>query len=131
MAGHVLNQKLARTVSWSTSMATATYELDIIYEGEKWIVGQIQKVAVRIANDRPRLRATRAGFDAIKSTDIPPTRVLLDRWTEHHFMRMLTQNYPDSDLIPVEADGMVDKEDIPSLDSLRELPMICGFWEMR
>jgi hypothetical protein len=32
-------------------------------------------------------------------------------------MRMLTQSNPNSDLIPDEADGMVDEQDIPSLDS--------------
>jgi hypothetical protein len=35
-------------------------------------------------------------------------------------MRMLTQNNPNSDLIPDEADGMVGEEDIPSLDSWTE-----------
>jgi hypothetical protein len=47
-------------------------------------------------------------------------------------MRILTQNNPNSDLVPDEADGMVDEEDIPSLDiGLRELQMICGFWETK
>jgi hypothetical protein len=101
-------------------MATATYGLDVIYEGQQWIVDQIQKVAVRIAKDVAGLRATTAGCDAIRSADIPPTRAMLDRRTERHFMRMLTQNNPNSDLIPDEADGMVDEEDIPSLDSWTE-----------
>jgi hypothetical protein len=35
MAGHGVNRKLARTVSWATSMATATYRLDVIYEGQQ------------------------------------------------------------------------------------------------
>jgi hypothetical protein len=35
-------------------------------------------------------------------------------------MRMLTQNNPNGDLVPDEADGMVDEEDIPSLDSWTE-----------
>jgi hypothetical protein len=63
MAGHWINRKLARTVSWSTSMATATYELDVMSdsEGQQWIIDQIQKVAVRIAKDAGRLRATTAG----------------------------------------------------------------------
>jgi hypothetical protein len=51
MAGHGINRKLARTVSWSTSMGTATYELDVISEGQKYIVDQIQNVAVRISKD--------------------------------------------------------------------------------
>jgi hypothetical protein len=120
MAAHGINRKLARTVSWSTSMATATYGLDVIYEGQQWIVDQIQKVAVRIAKDVAGLRATTAGCDAIRSADIPLTWAMLDRWTERHFMRMLTQNNPNSDLIPDEADGMMDEQDIPSLDSWTE-----------
>jgi hypothetical protein len=61
MAGHGINRKLARTVSWSTSMATATYGVDVIYEGQQWIVDQIQEVTVRIAKDVAGLRATTAG----------------------------------------------------------------------
>jgi hypothetical protein len=81
-----INRKLARTVSWSTSMATATYGLDVIYEGQQWIVDQIQKVAVRIAKDVAGLKATTAGCDAI--------------------FQALTVG-------------------------LRELQMICGFWETK
>jgi hypothetical protein len=65
-------------------------------------------------------KATTAVCDAIRSADIPPIRAMLDRQTERHFMRMLIQNNPNSDLIPDEADGMVDVEDIPSLDSWTE-----------
>jgi hypothetical protein len=90
MGGYGINRKLAPTVSWSTSMATATYRLDVIYEGQQWIVNQIQKVAIRTAKDVAGLKATTAGSDAIRSADIPPTRAMLDRWTERHFMRMLT-----------------------------------------
>jgi hypothetical protein len=79
MAAHGINRKLARTVSWSTSMATATYGLDVIYEGQQWIVDQIQKVAVRIAKDVAGLRATTAGCDAILSADIPTTRAMLEQ----------------------------------------------------
>jgi hypothetical protein len=35
MAVHSINRKLARTVLWSTTMATATYGLDVIYEGQQ------------------------------------------------------------------------------------------------
>jgi hypothetical protein len=101
-------------------MATSTYRLDIVCEGQQWIVDQIQKVADRIANDVAGLKATTAGCDAIRSADIPPTRAMLDRRSEHHFMRMLTQNNPNNDLLPDEADGIVDEEDIPSFDSWTE-----------
>jgi hypothetical protein len=120
MAGHGINRMLARTVSWSTRMATATYGLDVIYDGQQWIVDKIQKVAVRIAKDVARLNATTAGCEAIRSADFRPTRAMLDWRTERHFMSMLTQNNPNSDLVPDEADGMVDEEDISSLDSWTE-----------
>jgi hypothetical protein len=67
------------------------------------------------------LKATTAGYDAIRTADIPPTRAMLDRRTERHIMRMLTQNNPISDLVTDEADGMVDEEDLPSLDSWTEI----------
>jgi hypothetical protein len=96
MAGHGINRKLARTVSWSTSMGIATYVLNIIYEGQQWIVDKIQNFAVQIANDVAGLKATMARCDTIQSADIPPTLAMLDWRTEHHFMRMLTQNIPNS-----------------------------------
>jgi hypothetical protein len=77
----------------------------------------IQKVNTKIAKDVAGLRATTAGCDAIQSADIPPTWPMLDRRTERHFMRLVTQNNTNSDLIPDEPDGMVDEEDIPILDT--------------
>jgi hypothetical protein len=120
MAGHGINRKLAWIVSLSTSMATATYRLDVIYKGQQWIVDQIQKVAVLIAKDVTGLKAITAGCDAIRSVDIPPTQDMLDRRPERYYMRILTQNNPNSDLVPDEPDGMVDDEDIPSLEGWTE-----------
>jgi hypothetical protein len=74
MAAHGINRKLARTVAWST----ATYGMGVIYEGQQWIVDKIQMVNVKIAKDIAGLKATTAGCDAIRSADIPPTRVMLD-----------------------------------------------------
>jgi hypothetical protein len=116
MAGHGIHQELTRTVSWSTSMATATYALDVIYEGQQWIVDQIQNVAIPVAKDVDGLKATTAGYDAIRITDIPPTRAILARRIEPHFRRRLIQNNPKSYLVPGEADGIMDDEDIPSPD---------------
>jgi hypothetical protein len=42
---------------------------------------------------------------------------MLDRRTEQHFLRLLTQKNTNSDLIPQEPDRMVDEEDLPILDS--------------
>jgi hypothetical protein len=78
MAVHGINRKLVRTVSWSTAMTTATYGIEVIYEGQQWIVDQIQKVDTRIAKNVAGLRATTAGCDEIRSADIPPTRPMLD-----------------------------------------------------
>jgi hypothetical protein len=33
--------------SWSTAMATVTYRIEVMYEGQQWIVDQIQKVNVK------------------------------------------------------------------------------------
>jgi hypothetical protein len=74
-----------------------------MYEGQQWIVDQIHKVAVRISKDAEGLNAATAGCGAIRSADIPPTHAMLDRRTERHFMRLLTQNNPNSDLIPDKA----------------------------
>jgi hypothetical protein len=34
MAAYGINRKLARTVAWSTAMATATYGIEVMYEGQ-------------------------------------------------------------------------------------------------
>jgi hypothetical protein len=50
MAAHGISRKLARRVAWSTTMATATYGIEIIYESQQWIIDQIQEVNVKVAN---------------------------------------------------------------------------------
>jgi hypothetical protein len=85
-------------------------------------------VAVKIPKDTAGLKATTPGCDAIRSTDIPPTRAMLDRRTERLFLQILTQNNSNSDLIPDEPDGTVDQKDLPILDRWRrELQIICGY----
>jgi hypothetical protein len=98
-------------------MATATYGIEVIYEGQQWIVDKIQKVTIRIGKDIAGLWGTTAGYDAICSADVAPTCPMLDRRAERHFLRLLIQKNTNSDLILEEPDGMVDEEDIPILDS--------------
>jgi hypothetical protein len=52
--------------------------------------------------------------------DVLPTRAMLDRRAERHFLRLLTQKNSNSDLIPDEPDTMVDEDDLPVLDSWTE-----------
>jgi hypothetical protein len=66
MAASGINRKLAQTVAWSTAMATATYGIEVMYEGQQWIVDQIQKVNVKIAKDIAGLMSTTVGCDAIR-----------------------------------------------------------------
>jgi hypothetical protein len=120
MAAYGINRKLARTVAWSTTMAIATYGMEVIYEGQQWIVDKIQTVNVRIAKDIAELKATTAGCDAIRSADIPPTQAMLDRRTEHHFLRLISQKNTNSDLIPDDAEDILDEEDLPVLDHWTE-----------
>jgi hypothetical protein len=105
LAAYGTNRKLALTVSWSTAMTTAPYGIEVIYEGQQWIVDQTQKVNTRIARDVAGLSITAAGCDAIRSADISPTYPMLDRRAEQHFMRLLTQTNTNSDIMPDEPDG--------------------------
>jgi hypothetical protein len=105
MAAYGINRKLARTVAWSTTMASVTYGIEIIYEGQQWIIDQIQKVNVKIVKDVAGLKVTTAGCDAIRSAYVPLTRAMLDRRAERHFLRLLTQKNSNSDLIPDQPDG--------------------------
>jgi hypothetical protein len=74
-------------------------------------------VYVKIAKDIAGLKSTTAGCDAIRSADTPPTRSMLVQRTERHFMRLQIQKNSKTDIIPDELDGMVDEDDIPTLDS--------------
>jgi hypothetical protein len=42
---------LARTVAWSTSMATAAYGIEAIWAGQPWIVQSFHKLTARIGRD--------------------------------------------------------------------------------
>jgi hypothetical protein len=77
-------------------------------------------VTVRIGKNIAGLRGTTTGCDAIRSADVLPNRPMLDHRPEGLFLRLLMQENTNSDLIPEEPDGMVDKEDIPTLDSWTE-----------
>jgi hypothetical protein len=55
------------------------------------------------------------GCEAIRTADVLPIQAMLDLRTERHFMRMLTRNNPNGDLVADEADRTVDEVDIPSL----------------
>jgi hypothetical protein len=33
-----IDRRLARTVAWSTSMSTAAYGIEAIWEGQQWII---------------------------------------------------------------------------------------------
>jgi hypothetical protein len=87
MAAHGINLQLARTVSWSTAMATATYGIEVMYEGQQYIVDQIQKVTVRISKNIAGLWGTTAGCNAICSVDVLPTHPMLDCRAKRHFLR--------------------------------------------
>jgi hypothetical protein len=54
MGAYRINRTLTLTVTYSTAIATATYGIEVIHEGQQWIVDQIQKVHVKIAKDITR-----------------------------------------------------------------------------
>jgi hypothetical protein len=87
--------------------------MEVIYEGQQWIIDQIQKLNVKIAKDIAGLKATTA-CDAIRSADIPQMQAMLDRQTKRHFLRLITQDNTNSDLIPDEPGDILD-EDLPVL----------------
>jgi hypothetical protein len=48
MQGWGINRELARTVAWSTSMATAAYGIEEIWEGQPWIVQSFHRLTAQI-----------------------------------------------------------------------------------
>jgi hypothetical protein len=67
-------RKLARTVPWSTSMATAACGIEAIWEGQPWIVQSFHKLTARIGKDVSGTFASTMGVDAIREAATPPTR---------------------------------------------------------
>jgi hypothetical protein len=66
------------------------------------------------------LKATTAGCDAIRTADIPSTRAMLDRRTESHFLRLISQKNTISDLIPDDPEDILDDDDRSTLDRWTE-----------
>jgi hypothetical protein len=87
-----INRKLARTVAWSTSMATAAYGIEAIWEGQLWIVQSFHKLTARIGRDVSGTFSFTMGVDAIREAATPRTRAALDRRTERQFIRMITNS---------------------------------------
>jgi hypothetical protein len=70
-----INRKLARTVAWSTSMATAVYGIEAIWERHPWIEHSFHKLTAFIGRDLSGTFASTMGVDAIREAATPPTRV--------------------------------------------------------
>jgi hypothetical protein len=87
-----INREHAHTVAWSTSMATAAYGIEAIWEGQPWIVQSFHKLTARIGRDLSGTFASTMGVDAIREAATPPTRAALDRRTERQFIRMITNS---------------------------------------
>lgn len=105
MAGHGINRKLARTVAWSTSMATATYGIGAIFGNQlrqQWIIDEIQRVATAIAKDVAGLFSTTNQDNAIRAAGIPSTESMLQRRANRLFVRILTRgkSHPARELLP-------------------------------
>jgi hypothetical protein len=67
-----INRKLARTVAWSISIATAAYGIEAIWEGQLWIVQSFYKLTARTGKDVAGTFASAMGVDIIREAAIPP-----------------------------------------------------------
>jgi ribonuclease HI len=87
-----IKRQLARTVAWSTSMSTGAYGIEAIWEGQPWIVKEFHRLTARIGQDvAGTLRSTKTD-DAIREAGTPPTRAALDRRTDRHFIRLVSNS---------------------------------------
>jgi ribonuclease HI len=87
-----IDRRLARTVAWSASMSTATYGIEAILEGQQWIIDSFQMLTTQIARDVGGTFRSAKQQDAIREAATPPTRAALDRRTQRHFIRMVTNS---------------------------------------
>jgi hypothetical protein len=87
-----IKRQLARTVAWSTSMSTGAYGIEAIWEGQPWIVKEFHKLTAPIGQDvAGTLRSTKKD-NAIREAGTPPTRAALDRRTDRHFIRLVSNS---------------------------------------
>jgi hypothetical protein len=96
-----IDRRLAHIVAWSTSMSTAAYGIEAIWEGQQWIVDSFQMLTTRIAQDVGGTFRSAKQQDMIREAATPPTRAALDRRTQRHFIRMVTNSihHPCQDYI--------------------------------
>jgi hypothetical protein len=111
-----IQRQLARTVAWSTSMSTGAYGIEEIWEGQPWIVIEFRRLTARIGQDVAGTLCSTKKDDAIREAGIPPTRAALDRRTDRHFIRFVSNSIHHPSQSFIEGWDQLDDE-IGTLDS--------------
>jgi hypothetical protein len=91
-------------------MSTGAYGIEATWEGQSWIVKEFHRLTVRIGQDvAGTLRSTKKD-DAIREAGTPPTRGALDRRTDRHFIRLVSNSVQHPCQSYIEGWDQVDDE---------------------
>jgi hypothetical protein len=74
MTANGIRRKLARKVGWAVAMSTAAYGIELMWEGQAWLLEGFHRLSVNIGRCVAGTFSTAKGEDAIRAADIPPNR---------------------------------------------------------
>jgi hypothetical protein len=82
MSANGIPRKLARKVAWALAMATASYGVEALWEGQKWMLDGFHRLTVAIGRTVAGTFSTAKREDAIRAADTPPAEPMLNLKTQ-------------------------------------------------
>jgi len=121
MTANGIPKKLARKVAWSVAMSTAAYDIQAIWEGQKWLLDGFNKLTATIGRAVARTFSTAKGEDTIR---VAPTEPALNRRRERLLVAVLAapKATPKRALLPLSPED--DSSRHASLDGSQPLPTL-------
>jgi ribonuclease HI len=106
MNSNGIPRKLARKVAWAVSMATASYGVEALWEGQKWMLDGFHRLTVAIGRTVAGTFSTAKGEDAIRAADTPPAEPMLNRRRERLLISAMAAptNTPKRALLPTHPE---------------------------
>jgi hypothetical protein len=96
-------------------MSTAVYGLEAIWEGQKWLLDEFQRLTVAIRSTVAGTFGTTKGEDAIRGADTPPAETMLNRRRERLLITVMTApvGTPKKALLPTHPEDHSSCHRIP------------------
>jgi hypothetical protein len=91
-------------------MSTGAYGIEAIWEVQPWIVKEFHRLTSRIGQDVAGTLWSTKKDDAIREAGTPPTRAALDRRTDRHFIRLVSNSVQHPCQSYIEGCDQLDNE---------------------